>query len=114
MNQPRVSKAVLRRAEDIVADALTPIFEEALNNATTTIDSLITQPKPLPVVTFEYPRAGKGGYVTRFVRVTEMTDTHLRGFEIESEFDEEPGKPHSYLVEKISGAGVQLRHLSKE
>jgi hypothetical protein len=102
----RVSKKVLRRAKEIVADTA-----ETLNNV---LDNL-EQSRPLPVVTFDYPRHGLGTHTTRFVRVTEMDGTHLRGLEIHDEFDEEPGRPKTYLIEKIRGGGdVRLLHLAPE
>jgi hypothetical protein len=43
-----------------------------------------------------------------------MNETHVKGFEITSEFDEEPGKPRTYRVDKIEGgARVYILHLAK-
>lgn len=100
----RNHQKVVRRAKEIVNDAA-----EILNNV---LDNF---KQPLPVVTFEYPVHGRGTFTTRFVRVTEMTDTHLRGLEIHDEFDEEPGRPKTFLIEKIRGGGdVRLLHLAPE
>jgi hypothetical protein len=69
---------------------------------------------PLPVCSLYYPRHGDGEYSHRYVRVLEMNETHVKGFEITSEFDEEPGKPRTYRVDKIEGgARVYILHLAK-
>ncbi len=69
------------------------------------------QERPLPVVTFNYPLHGEGKFTKRFVRVTEMDDETIKGFEIESEFDEEPGKFKSYTLEKTHGE-IALLHVA--
>ena len=96
-----VNKKVLQRAEAIVAEAKEKLDE-------------LTFGRPLPVVTFEYPRKGKGTLVTRFVRVSEMDGTHVRGLEIRDEFDDEPGVPKTYLIEKIRGGDVRLLHMAPD
>lgn len=68
--------------------------------------------RPLPVVAFDYPEHGNGENTPRYVRVTEMDNTHLRGFEIEDEFDEDPGVYKTYSLDKVGNDGVLLLHLS--
>lgn len=104
-----VSAKVLRRAKQICeqeAAALDAVLDT------------VTNPRPLPVVSFLYPRRGTGNVIERFVRVTEMNDTHLRGFQIRNQFDEEPGVPKTFLIERIVVDGVhhrvQLLHFAKE
>ena len=93
-----INKEVLRLAETIVAEAKKPV---ALGD------------QPLPVVVLWYPRHGRGPMTERFVRVTEMNETHVKGFQIENEFDEEPGMPHTYRLDKVEGGYVYLLHLAK-
>lgn len=93
-----VNREVLRRAKALVAEGKRP--EPAAD-------------QPLPVVSLWYPLHGVGDPTQRFVRVYEMDDKRIRGFEIASEFDEEPGKPHTYTLAKIPFELVQLLHLSK-
>jgi hypothetical protein len=94
-----ISKEVLHKAKALVAEGKRPE---------------VAATQPLPVVTLWYPVHGKGPDVTqRFVRVYEMDGKRIRGFEIASEFDEEPGKPHTYTLAKIPFELVQLLHLSK-
>lgn len=93
-----VNKTVFNRAKAIVAEA-----KEKLDD--------LTIGRPLPVVIFEYPRHGEGTFTTRFVRVTEMDSTHLRGLEIRDEFDDEPGVPKTYLVEKIRNQSGKFGNL---
>jgi hypothetical protein len=92
-----VNKKVLRKAEAIVAEGKRPV---------PTVD------QPLPVCTLWYPIHGIGPEISqRFVQVTEMNQWHIKGFEIASEYDEEPGKPHTYLRLKIPyGLSVALLH----
>jgi hypothetical protein len=71
----------------------------------------VTRDQPLPVVALVYPRHGKGTLVERFVRVLEADDTHIRGFEIEYEYDEEPGQFKCFDRKKIEGK-VALLHLA--
>jgi len=102
----RVSAKVLRRAKQICEQ------EAAALNA---VLDTVTTPRPLPVATFRYPQRGTGGMITRFVRVTEMNDTHLKGFQIRFQHDDEPGVPKTFLIEKIEGGGdVRLLHLAAE
>lgn len=99
-----VSAKVLNRAKQIC--------EQEAEALTAVLDATVT-PRPLPVVTFRYPLRGTGRPITRFVRVTEMNDTHLRGMQINDQYDEEPGVPKTFLVEKIEGGGdVRLLHLA--
>ena len=94
----QVDKKVLAKAEAVVKEA----------EGKDTFDT-----HPLPVVTFEYPRHGEGTFTTRFVRVVEMDGTHLRGYEINDEFDEEPGQYKTFTLKKMRRAGgVQLLHLA--
>src|ERR1035437_293434 len=94
-----INKDVLRIAKAIVAEA---------KQAEPTEEAI------LPVVVLWYPRHGTGAMTERFVRVMEMNDTHIKGFEIANEFDEEPGKPHTYRIDKVNfNDGVQLLHLAK-
>lgn len=99
-----VDKKVLRRAMKIV---------KRNANKRDDIVAEVQTPKPLPVVRFYYPSRGRGRMIGRFVRVTEMTETHLKGFEVRDEYDDQPGAPKTYLTEKIEGrSGVQLLHLA--
>jgi hypothetical protein len=100
MTKSSINKDVLRIAKAIVA-------ENKKSNP--------TEDQPLlPVVELYYPRHGRGSLTQRFVRVMEMNDTHLKGFEIASEFDEKPGKPRTYCLDKTPLLyGVRLLHLSK-
>lgn len=71
--------------------------------------------RPLPVVSFFYQKEESAKKFTqRFVRVTELDDTHLKGFEIESRHDEEPGKYKTFLRSKISEGEIRLLHLAAE
>lgn len=93
-----VNREVLAKAEAIVKE----------NEGGETFDL-----RPMPVVTFEYPLHGSGRMTVRFVRVTEMSDTHLKGFEIQSEWDEEPGKYKVFRLEHMRGGGdARLLHLA--
>ena len=98
MAKALVNKKVLRKAEALVAEGKRP--EPAAD-------------QPLPVCSLYYPRHGDGEPIQRFVRVLEMTNTHVKGFEIASEFDEEPGKPHTYRLDKVGLAGVLMLHMAK-
>lgn len=100
-----VDKKVLRRARAIVKrNANKPLHEQEFQ-----------KPKPLPVVQFYYPSRGRGRAIERFVRVLEMTDTHLKGFQVRNEHDDQPGDhPKTYLIEKIEGRNVQLLHLATQ
>lgn len=94
-----VNRDVLQRAKKVVAEEKRPEP---------------TADQPLPVVSLWYPLHGKGDLTRRFVRVLEMNETHIKGFEVTSEFDEEPGKPHTYRIDKLGGAKqVRLLHLAK-
>lgn len=99
MSKIFVNKDVLRKAKAIVVESKEK-------------EDLRSTP-PLPVVSLYYPRHGNGEYSHRYVRVAEMNDTHVKGFEIESEFDEEPGKPRTYLLNKVGGGRIVLLHLAK-
>ena len=66
-----------------------------------------------PVVRLYYPLHGTGDMTKRIVKVTEMDEKYIKGFELESEFDEEPGKPRTYIREKANG-NVLLLHFSSE
>jgi hypothetical protein len=100
MSKLFVNKEVLRSAKKVVAEK-----KEKLEP---------TEDQPLPVVELWYPLHGRGRPTQRFVRVLEMNDTHIKGFEITSEFDEEPGKPHTYRIDKVEADGcIQLLHLAK-
>ena len=90
-----INKEVLRLAETIVAEAKKP----------TTVEGAA-----LPVVSLWYPRHGNGKPTERFVRVTSMNNTHIKGFEIVSEFDDGPGRPHTYRLGKVDG-DIVLLHL---
>jgi len=99
-----VDKKVLRRAKAIV---------KRNANRPDDVVAEFQKPKPLPVVRFYYPARGRGRMIGRFVRVTEMTETHLKGFEVRDEYDDQPGAPKTYLTEKIEGrSGVQLVHMA--
>lgn len=89
-----VNKKVLRRAKALVAEGKRP--EPAAD-------------QPLPVISVLYPRHGAGDYTLRFVRVFKADDKHIKGFEIQSEFDEEPGKPKTFRRDRI--ADLQFLHL---
>jgi len=93
-----VNKDVLHKAKAVVAEVKKP--------------EAVVQPL-LPVCSLYYPAHGTGEYSHRYIRVSEMNDTHIRGFEIESEFDEEPGKPRTYRLDKVEGGQVTLLHLAK-
>jgi hypothetical protein len=62
-------------------------------------------PRQLPVVTFYYPLHGRGRFTPRRVKVIEMNDVYLRGFEIERNKTDEKGQPKTYLIEKIEDGG---------
>jgi hypothetical protein len=67
----------------------------------------------LPLVVLYYPLHGRGEMTERFVRVTEMNDTHVKGFQITSETDEGIGMPHTYRLDKVEGGMVYLLRLAK-
>jgi hypothetical protein len=93
-----VNREVLRRAKKVVVEA---------KKVEVPVQSL------LPVCSLYYPAHGTGEPSHRYVRVVEANDTHVKGFEIPSEFNEEPGKFRSYRLDKIEGGQVVLLHLSK-
>ena len=51
-----------------------------------------TRDQSLPVISVLYPLHGQGALTKRFIRVSNADDKVIRGYEIESEFDEEPGQ----------------------
>ena len=71
----------------------------------------VSRDQSLPVVKLWYPRHGKGTLTERIVRVLEADETHIRGFEIEHEYDEEPGQFKCFDRKKIAGK-VALLHLA--
>ncbi len=94
----QVNKEVLAKAEAIVKE----------NEGKDTFDL-----RPLPIVTFEYPLHGEGRMTVRFVRVSEMDETHLKGFEISNEHDDEPGKYKVFRLNLMRGGGdVRMLHMS--
>lgn len=98
MKQLQVDKTVLAKAAAIVKE----------NEGKDTFDL-----RPMPVVTFEYPLHGEGRMTVRFVRVVEMDETHLKGFEVQNEWDEEPGKYKVFRLNLMRGGGdVRLLHLA--
>lgn len=68
--------------------------------------------RPLPVASFRYQKEDTKKFTLRYVRVVELNATHLKGFEIESEHDEEQGKYKTFLRNKISEDEILLLHLT--
>jgi hypothetical protein len=77
MAKSLVNRKVLRKAKVLVAEG------KRLE---------VPVQSPLPVISVLYPRHGQGALTHRFMRVTKADDKVIRGYEIESEFDEEPGQ----------------------
>jgi hypothetical protein len=72
------------------------------------VDTKQAQPLTnLPVVRLYYPYAGKGKLIQRIIRVTEMDDVYIRGFEIADENDTSVGKYKVFLYGKVTRS-VQL------
>lgn len=90
-------KVILHKAKAIVVEAKKPEVPED---------------RPLPVCSLYYPRHGDGEPSHRYVRVSEMNATHIKGFEISGEFDEEPGKHRTFRLDKVEGGQVILLHLA--
>jgi hypothetical protein len=68
--------------------------------------------RPLPVASFRYQKEDTKKFTLRYIRVVELNATHLKGFEIESEHDEEPGKYKTFLRNKINADEILLLHLA--
>ena len=94
MTKVKVSKKVLKRAKKIV-------------EAEVVEGGPVTGPL-LPIAAFWYPRHGLGGLTKRFVRVLEMDHSHLRGFEINDEFDKSNGAFKTFSIDLIGGGGKVL------
>ena len=64
----------------------------------------------LPLVEFEYPDSQTDYLKQRFVRVTSMDETHLRGVEFTTQHPSsyDKGQPKTYLLAKIVKGGVHL------
>ena len=71
----------------------------------------------LPLVTFEYPDSETDYLKTRYVRVTYMDGSHVKGYEFitPNPSDSDAGKFKTYLLSKIVHNGVHLlKFLSTE
>lgn len=90
-------KALLQEAKDLA--------KRQIEHLESTIAKMESERKVLPVVTFYYPLHGRGRFTPRRVKVIEMNDVYLRGFEIERNKTDDKGQPKTYLIEKIEDGG---------
>lgn len=70
----------------------------------------VAPPQPLPVFKLRYPLHGTGQLVERHVRVIEADDRSIKGFQVQHQFDDEPGRFRNFDRSKV--VGLTFLHLA--
>lgn len=81
-----------------------------MNTINTTVTKTDAPDERYPVVEFEYPASENeiGEMKVRYVRVTEATPRHIKGYELVTPLSKETGSSKTYLRTRMVRNGVFL------
>ena len=108
-----INQKVYRRAKAIWAggELQKEIMANKTDNKNTVVTALETaleivlnemvETRPLPIVNFDYRNTKTGEVKQRWLRLDEMNDSYIKGFEIDGANDDEPGKYKTFRVDRV-------------